>query len=498
MSHESLLNAVQDQYGAVARSNLSNDAAAVRSVAQAFGYSTDDLASLPSQANMGLSCGNPVALAGLREGEVVVDLGCGGGLDVFLAAKRVGPTGKAIGIDMTPDMIERAKAGAAQVGATNVEFHLARIDQLPLPDASVDCIISNCVINLVPDKTQVFREILRVLKPGGRLVVSDIALKQPLPAEVVRDVRAYVGCIAGAILISEYERLLREPGFEAVVVQDTGANLNAYAQAGSEGCCSSSGCCSPDGAMPEPSPVHDGLAELLKRFDANEYAASVRVHALKPTVEFPILTQHQEPAMKTFHVYDKPMCCSTGVCGPEVDPVLPRFAADLQWLKSQGHQVERFNLAQQPTAFIQNSEVRQLLATQGTNCLPLIVIDGQVVSQGVYPAREELARWTAISTAATQGCCGGPAKDTSKACCVLDEQTQASTGTGCGCAESSVAAMQDCCGVTVKKTGHACCEVATTAPRDNPSRETKLQLMADGTSAPTAEQGGCCGGQACC
>jgi SAM-dependent methyltransferase len=228
-----------------------------------------------------LSCGNPVAIAGLRAGEVVVDLGCGGGLDVFLAARRVGPAGKAIGIDMTPDMIQRAMAGAAQAGATNVEFQLAPIDRLPLPDASVDCVISNCVINLAPDKREVFREILRVLKPGGRMVVSDIALKQPLPQEVLDDVRAYIGCIAGAVEIQEYGRLLRESGLEAVVVQDTGADLNAYAQTTVDGCCSPY-CCSPNVDPPGTSPVHDGIAQLLTRFDANEYAASVRVHAIKP------------------------------------------------------------------------------------------------------------------------------------------------------------------------------------------------------------------------
>ena len=214
MNEKELIATVQDRYGAVARSGLSNDSAAVRSVAQAFGYSEEDLASLPAQANMGLSCGNPVAVAGLRAGEVVVDLGCGGGLDVLLAAKRVGPDGKAIGIDMTPAMIERARAGAAQVGADNVEFHLAQIDQLPLPDASVDCVISNCVINLVPDKAKVFREIFRILKPGGRVAISDIALKQPLPPQVASDLEAYVGCVAGAIQISDYERMLRAAGFE--------------------------------------------------------------------------------------------------------------------------------------------------------------------------------------------------------------------------------------------------------------------------------------------
>src|SRR6476660_295432 len=143
---------VKSQYGAVAAGGLSGDHAGVRAVAEAFGYSGDELASIPAGANMGLSCGNPTAFASLRPGEVVVDLGCGGGLDVFLAAQRVGPTGRAIGIDMTPAMIERARKNAAKDSVTNVEFHLATIDNLPLPDSSVDVVISNCVINLAPDK----------------------------------------------------------------------------------------------------------------------------------------------------------------------------------------------------------------------------------------------------------------------------------------------------------------------------------------------------------
>jgi arsenite methyltransferase len=156
---KSIEEVVREKYGAIAASSLSSEHAGVRSVAKAFGYTAEELSSIPAEANMGLSCGNPTAAANLRPGEVVVDLGSGGGLDVFLAAKKVGPTGKAIGIDMTPEMLERARANALRQGLSNVEFHEATIDKLPLPDGSVDCVISNCVINLATDKQAVLREI---------------------------------------------------------------------------------------------------------------------------------------------------------------------------------------------------------------------------------------------------------------------------------------------------------------------------------------------------
>lgn len=297
---QNIEEAVRTRYGNVAVANLSSEQEGVRAVAEAFGYTAEELQSIPAEANMGLSCGNPTAMAHLRAGETVVDLGSGGGLDVFLAATQVGPTGRAIGIDMTPEMIELARRNASRAndgaGYSNVEFHLATIDKLPLADNSVDCVISNCVINLAPDKSAVFREIARVLKPGGRLAVSDIALKKALPPEVSNDIMAYVGCIAGAIKIDEYKRGLTEAGFSNVQVIDSGADLNAYAKIENQtGCCSpavvqissderlSSGayaCCAPAPAKAEEG-LFEKFTELLARYNVNDYAASVKVFAIK-------------------------------------------------------------------------------------------------------------------------------------------------------------------------------------------------------------------------
>jgi arsenite methyltransferase len=293
---EQILDSVRSKYGAVAESTLSSNHAGVKAVAEAFGYSAEELTSIPAEANMGLSCGNPTATAHLRPGEVVVDLGSGGGLDVFLASKMVGPEGRAIGIDMTPAMIERAQNNAKASGYQNVEFYLSTIDQIPLPDASVDCVISNCVLNLAPDKPAVFREIARVLKPGGRVAVSDIALKHELPEAIAKSMAAYIGCIAGAILIDDYRDGLLAAGFEHVEIVDSGADLNAYAKVENQsGCCSPSMdpsnplqvledvCCTP-GTGDSPS-LHEELTTLLSQYDVNAAAASVKVYAIKPSAK---------------------------------------------------------------------------------------------------------------------------------------------------------------------------------------------------------------------
>ncbi len=289
--------AIQSKYGAVAESTLSSDHEGVRAVAEAFGYSAEELTSIPAGANMGLSCGNPTATAHLRPGEIVVDLGCGGGLDVFLAAKKVGPVGRAIGIDMTPAMIDRARANAQAGGYTNVEFYQSTIDRIPLPDASVDCVISNCVLNLATDKPAVFREIARVLKPGGRVAISDIALKRELPETVAQSMAAYVGCIAGAIRVEDYKNGLIAAGLENVEIVESGTDLNAYAKVENQ-----AGCCSPamDAATPFPmaeqscctpaaaaSGLHQDLTMLLSQYDINAAAASVKVYAIKPGADKP-------------------------------------------------------------------------------------------------------------------------------------------------------------------------------------------------------------------
>jgi arsenite methyltransferase len=226
---------VKDKYGAIARGERSGCGCKPAQEVPAIGYTPQDLEAA-GEANLGLGCGNPLALAGITEGMTVLDLGAGAGFDALLAWRRVGPAGRVIGVDMTDDMLARARANAATLGATNVEFRKGTIERLPVDDASVDLVISNCVINLSPDKESVFREMARVLKPGGRFAVSDIVLLQPLPEAIRNDIEAYVGCVAGASLLSDYLLMAGRAGFtDLSIPQMTDGNsmLNAFAASAS-------------------------------------------------------------------------------------------------------------------------------------------------------------------------------------------------------------------------------------------------------------------------
>lgn len=189
-------------------------------ISKKIGYSNEELTAVPEDANLGLGCGNPVALASLKEGETVLDLGSGAGFDCFLAANVVGKGGKVIGVDMTPEMIEKARENAKQGNYENVEFRPGELENLPVEDSSVDIVISNCVINLVPDKRKVFSEVFRVLKPRGRFMVSDIVLLKELPDFIKNSVEAYVGCLSGAIMKDDYIRAIEEAGFHEVRILD--------------------------------------------------------------------------------------------------------------------------------------------------------------------------------------------------------------------------------------------------------------------------------------
>jgi SAM-dependent methyltransferase len=221
---------VKDKYGRIAAGGASGCGCGsgcrpvpeevVSNISKGVGYSDADLGAVPDGANLGLGCGNPLAFSALKEGDVVLDLGSGAGFDSFLAARRVGKTGKVIGVDMTPEMIAKARANATAGKYDNVEFLLGDIEALPLPDCSVDVAISNCVINLVPDKEKVFQELNRVLRPGGRFMISDVVLLKELPEQVRTSVEAYVGCVAGAILKDQYLAIMRGAGFEDVRIVD--------------------------------------------------------------------------------------------------------------------------------------------------------------------------------------------------------------------------------------------------------------------------------------
>lgn len=339
-------------------------------------YEAGELGGLPEEAiRASLGCGNPTALAELKPGEVVLDLGSGGGIDVLLSAKRVGPTGKAYGLDMTDEMLELARENQRKAGVENVEFLKGEIEQIPLPDSSVDVIISNCVINLSADKDRVLREAFRVLKPGGRFAVSDVVVRGGVAPAIRRHMELWAGCIAGALEEQEYIGKLKAAGFEAIEIEPT----RVYRAADAREFLAGSG-------LPD-------IDKVAEQVDGQFFSGFIR--AVKP--EAANRPEEIRGSVKTIQVFDPAMCCSTGVCGPAPDPALPRFAADCQWLASQGVRVERFNLAQEPQAFASNDVVKAALQSDGPECLPLILADGVIVSRGRYPEREELARFAGLA-----------------------------------------------------------------------------------------------------
>jgi len=307
-------------------------------------------------ADLGLGCGLPIEHAGLAPGQTVLDLGAGAGLDAFVARRVVGETGIVLGVDFTPEMVEKARQNAAALGYTNVHFEHGDIEALPFPDASVDVVVSNCVLNLVPDKARAFAEAFRVLRPGGHVCVSDVVSRGALPDAVRASAELYAGCVAGAVDRDAYLALVAEAGFEdAQIVAERPLHL-------------------PDGLLPA---------------GAEAPLFNVTVRATRPVTETATETA-SAVATATLRVYDPPQCCSTGVCGPDVDPALVQFASDLRGLAATGVTVERFNLAQQPQAFVQEPAVVQAVNAVGTSVLPLLVVDGRVVSHGRYPSRDEL------------------------------------------------------------------------------------------------------------
>jgi arsenite methyltransferase len=294
-----------------------------------------------------LGCGVPTAVADLHEGETVLDLGSGAGADVLISARRVGQSGRAIGLDMTDEMLDLARANAAEAGVENVEFVKGYIEEIPLADATVDVIVSNCVLNLSGDKARVLAEAARVLRPGGRFAVSDVIAAPDMDEATRADLAAYTGCIAGALTENQFRAGLTSAGFTEIEIRETHR-------------------------------VH-------------EHAISAIIRARKPDTE---------AVTRQIELYEPAMCCQTGVCGPSVDQELIDAREDLRWAEAQGAAVTRHNLSSDPNAFVANPKVTGLMAAFGEDALPVLVVDGDIALHGHYPSREELVGVLSVSTEA--------------------------------------------------------------------------------------------------
>jgi arsenite methyltransferase len=408
---DKIRSAVQDRYADAARNVSSCCGRAAYTDTDPFGqsqYDDADRTLLPHEAiTASLGCGNPTLLADLKPGDVVLDLGSGGGIDVLLSARRVTPGGKAYGLDMTPEMLELANANQAKAGVENVEFLLGSIESIPLPDNSVDVIISNCVINLSADKDQVFREAHRVLRPGGRLAISDIVLSRPLAPELTEVMALWTGCIAGALTQDDATALMVTAGFEHVAIEPT----NVFGRRELESLASS--------LSAEDLPGGLDVNALITDFDGVIRSAFLRATKPNTVGGHTATTEPQETPMPTVHVYEPALCCNTGVCGEDVDQKLVEFTADLNHLTEQGAHIARHNLANDPLAFASDESVRAFLEVAGSEGLPLTTVDGVTVLTGAYPGRAQLRRYAGLApesavvpagalelTVAEDSCCG--------------------------------------------------------------------------------------------
>jgi arsenite methyltransferase len=344
-----------------------------------------------------LGCGVPTAVADLHPGEIVLDLGSGAGADVLISARRVAPGGRAIGLDMTEEMLALARRNAAEAGVDNVEFLQGYLEDIPLPDDSVDVVISNCVLNLAADKNVVLAEAARVLRPGGRLAFSDVIADEDMEETTKADMAEWTGCIAGALTEIEFTNALSIAGFTDIQIR----------------------------------PTH--------RVHAHAQAAIIRASHAGPK------STPKGTPMTTVEVFDPAMCCSTGVCGPSVDPELARFEADLRWLATQGASVTRYNLAQEPGEFAGRPVVAAMLQSGGEDVLPIVLVDGKLRFSGTRPSRADLAAPLGIEVPkvgatpvagdllapASDGCCTSTEKATT-GCCGSAEQASEPQPAGSG------------------------------------------------------------------
>jgi len=333
---------------------------------------------------------------------VVLDLGSGAGADVLISARRVVPGGRAIGLDMTDEMLEVARRNAAEAGVDNVEFLRGYLEDIPLPDDSVDVVISNCVINLAADKNVVLAEAARVLRPGGRLAFSDVIADEDMDEATKADMSQWTGCIAGALTQTEFTQALTTAGFTGIEIR----------------------------------PTH--------RVHANAQAAIIRACA------GPV--EAKGKAMTVVEVFEAALCCATGVCGEDVDQGLVTFSADMDFVRSRGGNVRRYNLASEPLAFAGNEAVKGFLQVVGSKGLPLVLVDGVTAMTGGYPDGAQLTDWAGVAAPAQAGSAPTPAgatmlglteaAPTSGGCC---SSPSPSAETSIACCSSSTAGTPGCC-----------------------------------------------------